>query len=114
MTLPVLDEIREKVAPNGIWQLDSKLEQILKRQILSLPLRNNLSDYEYRYPEDKASLRGFLNKFFARHFFQVQNAVLQEDCFENLVMSIKNGTMTIADIGSGPAVASLAILNVVS
>jgi hypothetical protein len=114
MTLPILDEIREEVAPNGIWRLDGQLEQILKRQILSLPSRNNLSDYEYRYPKDKASLRGFLDKFFARHFFQVQNAVLQNDCFENLVMSIKRGAMTIADIGSGPAVASLAILNLVS
>lgn len=79
-----------------------------------MPSSDNLSKQEYRYPEDKPSLRGFMDKFFARHFFQVQNAVLQPDCFERILTAIKNGNITIADIGCGPAVGSLALLNILS
>ena len=81
---------------------------------MSLPSSGNLSKQEYRYPEDKPSLSGFLDKFFARHFFQVQNAILQPDCFERILTAIKNGNVTIADIGCGPAVASLALVNLFS
>ncbi len=114
MTYPTLAEIREEIVPDDIWTLDNQLEKILKRQISSLPSSSNSSKYEYRYPEDKASLRGFLDRLFARHFFQVQNAILQQDTFERLVSAVQRRNITVADIGCGPAVASMAILNLVS
>ena len=114
MTYLTLEETRQRVAPGDIWKLDSVFESLLKRQICSLPFSKNLSQLERRYPEDKKSLRAFLDKFFARHFFQVQNAMLQQETFERLLKAINNETVTIADIGCGPAVASLAILNLIS
>ncbi len=114
MTYPTLAEIREEIVPNDIWTLDDKLEKILKRQISSLPSPSNASESEYKHPEDKASLCGFLDRLFARHFFQVQNAILQQDTFERLVSAVQRGNITVADIGCGPAVAGIAILNLVS
>ena len=114
MTYLTLEETRERVAPSDIWKLDPVLEALLKRQIYSLPSTKNLSKLECRYPEDKKSLRAFLDKFFARHLFQVQNAILQQDTFERLLQAIRNENVTIADIGCGPAVASIAILNLIS
>ena len=114
MIYPTLAEIREEIIPDDIWTLDDTLEKILKRQINSLPSRSNSSKSEYKYPEDKASLRGFLDRLFARHFFQIQNAILQQDTFERLASAVQRGNITVADIGCGPAVASLAILNLAS
>jgi SAM-dependent methyltransferase len=111
---PTLEETKQKFTNDGVWELDIEIEQMLKRQIMSLPPSDNLSKQEYRYPEDKTSLRGFLDKFFARHFFQVQNAILQPDCFERILATIRNGNVTIADIGCGPAVASLALIKLFS
>ena len=84
-----LEYTRQHFTINGVWKFDIEIQQILKRQIMSLPFSDNLSDKEYRYPENKTSLRGFLDKFFARHFFQVQNAVLQPDCFERILTMFK-------------------------
>ena len=91
MTYLTLAETRERVAPSNIWKLDSAFEVLLKRQICSLPSTKNLSKLEYRYPEDEKSLRAFMNKFFDRHFFQVQNAILQQDTFERFLQAIKKG-----------------------
>jgi len=114
MTYPTLTGIREEIVPDAIWILDDELEKILKRQIRLLPSPSNSSKYEYKYLEDKASLRGFLDRLFARHFFQVQNAILQQDTFERFVSAAQRRNITVADIGCGPAVASMAILNLVS
>ena len=114
MTYPTLTGIREEIVPDDIWTLDDELEKILKRQIRLLPSLSNSSKYEYKYPEDKASLHGFLDRLFARHFFQVQNAILQQDTFERFVFAAQRRNITVADIGCGPAVASMAILNLVS
>lgn len=99
---------------NGVWEFDDKIRQVLKRQMLSLPLPKKLSQKEYRYPENKPEIRGFLDKFFARHFFQIQNVLLQQDNFERLLLAIENRSITVADIGCGTAVASLALLNILS
>jgi hypothetical protein len=114
MTYPTLAEVREEIVPGDIWTLDDELEKILKQQISSLPSPSNSSGSEYKYPEDKASLRGFLDRLFARHFFQIQNAILQQDTFERLVSAVQRRNITVADIGCGPAVASTTILNIVS
>ncbi len=114
MTYLTLTEIREEIAPDNTWVLDGKFEKILKQQISSLPDPDNSSESEYKYPEDKASLRGFLDRLFARHFFQIQNALLQQDTFERLISAVQRRNITMADIGCGPAVASIAILNIAS
>ncbi|MFA5252861.1 MAG: hypothetical protein WC454_09805 [Phycisphaerae bacterium] len=114
MTYPTLAEIRKEIAPDNIWALDDKLEEILKRQISSLPPPGNSAEAECTYPTDEPSLRGFLDRIFTRHFFQIQNAVLQEDSFEKLISAVQHRNITMADIGCGPAVASMAFLNIVS
>ncbi len=114
MTYPTLAEIRKEIVHNNIWTLDDKLEGILKRQISSLPPPSNSSEAECTYPIDEPSLRGFLDRLFARHFFQIQNAILQEDTFERFISAVQRRNITIADIGCGPAVASTAALNIVS
>lgn len=114
MTHPTLAEIREEIVRDNIWTLDDKLEEILERQISSLPPPNNSSGAECTYPIDEPSLRGFLDRLFARHFFQIQNAILQQDTFERLISAVQCRNITIADIGCGPAVASTAVLNIVS
>jgi len=114
MTHPTLVEIREEIVPDNIWTLDDKLEGILKRQISSLPPPSNSSEAKCTYPVDEPSLRSFLDRLFARHLFQIQNAILQQDTFERLVSAIQGRNITVADIGCGPAVASIAVLNIVS
>ena len=114
MTYPTLTEMREEIVPDNTWALDGELEKILRQQISSLPSPDSSSESEYKYPEDKASLRGFLDRLFARHFFQIQNALLQQDTFERLLSAVQRRNITVADIGCGPAVAGTAILNIVS
>src|SRR4030042_3676444 len=114
MTYLTLAEIREEITPENIWMLDDKLEGILKRQISSLPPPSKSSEAECAYPVDGPSLRGFLDRLFVRHFFQIQNAILQQDTFERLISAVQRRNITIADVGCGPAVASTAVLNIVS
>ena len=71
----------------------------------SLP-QGTVSEEETMYPTQPASMRAFLDTFFARHYFQVQDSLLEcmtSDEFLNLL-----------DIGSGPAVASLAITDMLA
>jgi len=111
----IFDIVRNKlVNEENVWILDDEIEQILQKQINLLPLSKSLSKLQYRYPQSKAELRGFYDKFFARHFFQAQNSIMQPDSFERLMKAINKGVITIADIGSGPAVASVALLNIIS
>lgn len=114
MNYPTLEETREHFAKDDIWELSPEIAEILKQQIDSLPSSNKLTEMEYRYPKDKAGVRGFLDKFFARHFFQVQNAILQEDTYERLLNAISRGKVHIADIGCGPALATMATLDIIS
>lgn len=69
MTCLTLAETKREIVPDDIWTLDAELEKILKRQISSLPSSSNSSKYEYKCLEDKATLRHFLDRLFARHFF---------------------------------------------
>ena len=38
----LLEEIREKLAPNGIWTLQPKIQEILEIEIATLPKDRNL------------------------------------------------------------------------
>jgi hypothetical protein len=59
-------------------------------------------------------MRAFLDVFFARHFLQVQNSLVKYLASEDGLSSLGEGHLRILDIGSGPAVASLAITEVVA
>ena len=114
MNYPRLSDVRDKFAKDDVWELSDIIADILQQEMKSLPSSNKLSELEYRYPKDKAGVRGFLDKFFARHYFQVQNAILQEDTYERLLNAISRGRVQIADIGCGPALATIATLNIIS
>ena len=108
----LLAEIRATLAPRQTWALRQKVRAILETQIAALPKDRDLNEAERRYPVTPSGMGAFLNAFFARHFFQVQDSILQPDVFDRFYRQANKGTLNIADIGSGPAVASLAVLDV--
>ncbi len=109
--MDLYNSVRDELCHNGVWKISDDLERILNRQINRFPKRET-NDEETRYPEDKASMGAFLDKFFPRHYFQVQNSIIEYMTSDEFVDLIKTGTLNILDIGSGPAVASLAITDI--
>ncbi len=109
--MDLYNSVRDELCHNGVWKISDDLERILNRQINRFPKRET-NDEETRYPEDKASMGAFLDKFFPRHYFQVQNSIIEYMTSDEFVDLIKTGTVNILDIGSGPAVASLAITDI--
>ena len=105
------DCVREELCPGNIWVLSEVMEKILRYQINHLP-KGKVSDEKTRYPDDKTSMRAFLDTFFARHYFQVQNSIFEFMTSEKFGWIIETGKLNILDIGSGPAVASLAITDI--
>jgi hypothetical protein len=105
--------IQEALAPNGVWELQGNMGPLFSGSIARLP-KGDVSDEERRYPTTKTGLRAFMDGFFARHYFQVQDSLL--DFFASPAFSaiVRRGTLHIADVGCGPSVASLAILNMAS
>jgi len=67
-----------------------------------------------RYPKNPAEMRAFLVKFFTRHYFQMQNCLVSYMTSQDFLDIIKLGHLRILDIGSGPAVAPLAITDMLS
>jgi hypothetical protein len=59
-------------------------------------------------------MRAFLDTFFTRHYFQVQDSLLEYMTSEEFIFLLKIGKLNILDIGSGPAVASLAITEILA
>lgn len=105
--------IQEKMCPDGIWRLTNVMKSVLRRQISQLP-RRKVSENDIRYPTTPSSMRAFLETFFTRHFFQLQNSLfnfMSSQVFLDIALS---GQLRILDIGSGPAVASLAITDLVA
>jgi len=78
-----------------------------------LPKRE-VSKIGTRYPQSPAEMRAFLVKFFTRHYFQVQNCLIDYMASQDFLDLIKLGHLRILDIGSGPAVAPLAITDMLS
>ena len=97
--------VSDELCPDGSWRLSNVMEKLLRLQMNSLS-QGTVSEEETMYPTQPASMRAFLDTFFARHYFQVQDSLLEcmtSDEFLNLL-----------DIGSGPAVASLAITDMLA
>lgn len=100
--------IQGEICPEGIWRLTNVIRSVLRRQILQLPQRE-VSENETRYPTTPPGMRAFLETFFTRHFFQLQNSLFDFMTSEVFIDTVLSGQLHILDIGSGPAVASLAI-----
>lgn len=98
----------QELRPDGIWQLSDPMKLILSRLISRLP-KSKVSEDETRYPQSPAGMRAFLVKFFTRHYVQTQNSLVNYMTSQDFLETIGTGHLRILDIGSGPAVSSLAI-----
>jgi hypothetical protein len=105
--------VREELCPNGIWQLAEVMKSVLLYEILRLPA-GEVSETGTRYPQTPTEMRAFLVKFFTRHYFQVQNSLLDFMTSQDFLDITGSGHLRILDVGSGPAVASLAITDMLS
>lgn len=101
------------LCPDGIWRLSDAARSVLRYQISRLP-RSNVSETDTRYPATPASMRAFLDVFFARHFFQSQNSLVDYMTSQDFLNIVGSGHLRILDVGSGPAVASLAITDMLA
>jgi ribosomal protein RSM22 (predicted rRNA methylase) len=102
------DFIQNELCPDGEWKLSDYMRSILERQISRLP-KAIVSEDETRYPTTPAGMRAFLDVFFTRHYFQVQDSLLDYMVSGEFMDSLAIGELQILDVGCGPAVASLAI-----
>ena len=102
------DFVYEELCPDGIWRLPDIVQSLLRYHIARLPKRE-VSKTDTRYPIDRPSMRAFLKVFFSRHYFQVQNSLIDYIIPEDFLDAVGSGHLRILDVGSGPAVASLAI-----
>jgi hypothetical protein len=59
-------------------------------------------------------MRAFLDVFFARHFFQSQNSLINYMTSQDFLNIVGSGHLRILDVGSGPAVASLAVTDMLA
>ncbi len=101
------------LCPDGIWQLSDAVKSVLRYQISRLP-RSNVSETDTRYPTTPASMRAFLNVFFSRHFFQSQNSLIDYMTSQDFLNIVDSGHLRILDVGSGPAVTSLAVTDMLA
>lgn len=101
------------LCPDGIWQLSDAVKSVLRYQISRLP-RSNFSETDTRYPTTPASMRAFLNVFFTRHFFQSQNSLIDYMTSQDFLNIVDSGRLRILDVGSGPAVTSLAVTDMLA
>jgi len=108
MNRTLQNQILKDLRPDGIWQLDGFMKSIVSRQISYLPT-SKVTEDETRYPESPSAMRAFLIKFFCRHYLQTQNSLIEYISSQDFYNIIRLGHLRILDIGSGPAVASLAI-----
>lgn len=100
--------VEEELCPEGIWKFSDSMLSIFKSAINRFP-NGETTEMEERYPTTRNGMKAYLDKFFARHYFQVQDSLLDYMVSEPFLEAISTGYINILDIGSGPAVASLAI-----
>jgi len=105
--------VRQELSSNDTWELSDLMKSVLRCQIYRLPKRE-VSETNTRYPEKPDQMRAFLVKFFTRHYFQTQNSFVEYMTSIDFLNILKSGRLRILDIGSGPAVSSLAITDLVA
>lgn len=107
------DIVKGKLRPDGIWHFSDFMRSIYKNATVKFPCRN-VVEAEERYPTTKDGMGAYLDKFFARHYFQIQDSLLDYMTSESFLESVSDNCINVMDIGSGPAVASLAIADMIS
>ncbi len=107
------DFVQNELCPNGEWKLSDYMKSVLERQMSRLP-EAAVSETETRYPTTLAGMRAFLDVFFTRHYFQVQDSLLDYMASGEFTDSLVSGKLQILDVGCGPAVASLALTEMLS
>lgn len=112
MSNELYEKVIEEICPSGNWRLGDTVEKLLKLQINRLP-RKVVPEEEVRYPTSPAAMRAFLDTFFVRHYFQVQNSLLEYLTSEDFLELLNTQNVSILDIGAGPAVASLTITDII-
>lgn len=108
MSNVIKEFVKEELCPEGIWKFSDSMLSIFKSAINRFP-NGETSETEERYPTTRNGMKAYLDKFFARHYFQVQDSFLDYMVSEPFLEAISNGYVNVLDIGSGPTVASLAI-----
>lgn len=88
------------------------MKSVLRQQISRLP-NKNVSEEEAMYPSTASGMRTFLEVFFSRHYFQVQNSVLDYVMSDDFSRILDDGKIRILDIGCGPAVGVLAMTDII-
>jgi hypothetical protein len=104
-------QIKSELCPDGIWHLSDRAKNVLRRQIERLPDKS-VSEEETMYSSTAAGMRAFLEVFFGRHYFQVQNSLLDYVESEDFDSIFDEGEIRILDIGCGPAVGVLATTDI--
>jgi hypothetical protein len=112
MTESVESQIKSEICPDGTWKLSERVENVLKRQIGRLP-NKTVSETEAMYPSTASGMREFLEVFFSRHYFQIQNSLLDYIESEDFDSIVDGGEIRILDIGCGPAVGVLAVTDII-
>jgi len=105
--------VLKDLCPDGIWLLTDVMKSVLRYHISRLPSKK-VSEDETRYPQSPVDMRAFLVKFFVRHYLQTQNSLLDYMTSQDFLETIKDRHLRILDIGSGPAVTSLAITDMLA
>ena len=96
-----------------VWLLSKHLKSLLRRQMQKLPSRE-VSENDTRYPVDEAGMKAFLETFFTRHIFQVQCSLIEYVSSADFQYLEESNHLRILDIGCGPAVASLALYDILA
>jgi ribosomal protein RSM22 (predicted rRNA methylase) len=112
MTESVESQIKSEICPDGIWELSDRVKNVLRRQIGRLP-NKSVSKEETMFPSTASGMRAFLEVFFSRHYFQVQNSLLDYVASEDFYDILDSGEIRILDVGCGPAVGAMAVTDIV-
>ncbi len=113
-TIPNVSKmVEDDLCPLGTWQLTEAVRKLLRLHLSRLP-RQVTSEQEARYPTGPAGMRAFLDTFFARHYFQVQNSLLGYLASGDFLDSLWESQVAILDIGAGPALASIATTDMIA
>lgn len=107
------DSVQKELCPDGNWKLSKPVKDIVYNYLKRLPCRS-VSKEETRYPTNPSGMRAFLDIFFARHYFQIQDSLISHMTSEDFLVRLRDGHFNILDIGSGPSVASLAITDMLA
>jgi ribosomal protein RSM22 (predicted rRNA methylase) len=104
------ESLWEELYPDGTCSPSDLVKSVLDRRISCLP-EKAVPDHDVRYPVDEPSMRAFLETFFTRHLFQLQRSLASYVSSSAFQQATQFGRLRMLDIGSGAAVASVAIMD---